>query len=302
MLARNTPVALVVGAAGFLGSHLVDKLLDKNIQVIGIDDLTYGERKNLSKASENKDFHLIIESASKLDLDLARLDYIFIIPQKQINLDKVLELFRKSKSRLLLVSSIDLYNKDDAEDYLWLEGIELNIAKQAQKHNLNARILRIGSVFGPRMTFDPQLEKPDPLVRLIQQSLLGDLQKEISLDFSSRALFVSDACNLIVKCILSGATAQKIFDGVSNSPIKVSEIKQILLDPIWYENREFIPTILPPWPTPNLDKTIKFLNWQPNLKLVPSLRKTLSYFKDNEITVPELELGTWNLELEGEGG
>ena len=39
-VARNTPVAFVVGAAGFLGSHLVDKLLDKKIQDDGVDNLS----------------------------------------------------------------------------------------------------------------------------------------------------------------------------------------------------------------------------------------------------------------------
>jgi len=50
LLSRNTPVALVVGAAGFLGSHLVDALLNKNIQVVGVDDLTNGQQKNLQTA------------------------------------------------------------------------------------------------------------------------------------------------------------------------------------------------------------------------------------------------------------
>jgi hypothetical protein len=39
LLSRNTPVALIIGTAGFVGSHLAEKLLDKGIQVVGIDDL-----------------------------------------------------------------------------------------------------------------------------------------------------------------------------------------------------------------------------------------------------------------------
>lgn len=285
-LSRNTPVALVVGAAGFLGSHLVDKLLDKGLQVIGIDDLKTNKRQNLQEAIKNKNFHLIIESPDQVELDLSRLDYLFIAPDRDWNLEKVLNLFKKTDCRSLFISSIDLYEKDNEKEELnRLKEREKEIARFAGIYKLNARVLRLGPVFGPRMDFKTK----DPLVRLIQQALTGDLQKDVTLEFSSRALFVADAVDLIVKTMLAGSTAQKIFDGVNIEPIKVSEIKQVLMDPVWYETRDFIPSPLPPWSTPNLEKTIKFLNWHPEPKLIANLRQTLSYFKDNEIEVPAVQ-------------
>lgn len=285
-LSRNSPVALIVGAGSFIGSSLTDELLRKGIQVIGLDDLEAGEKSNLREAAENKDFHLLIESPERVDLELSRLDYLFIIPQLKWNLGKILELFKNKKCRCLLVSSIDLYDKQHKEEKVGeLRELEVEVAKYADIHKLNARILRLGAVFGPRMNFDSR----DPLIKLIQQSLSGDLQSEISLEFSSRALYISDTVDLIIKTIFAGSTAQKIFDGVLPVPIKISEVKQVLLDPIWYESRGFVSTELPPWPTPNLDKTIKFLNWHPQSKLVTSLRKTLQFFKDNEISVPKPE-------------
>ena len=101
----------------------------------------------------------------------------------------------------------------------------------------------------------------------------------------------------MIRTIFAGSTAQKIFDGVLLKPIKVEEIKLILLDPVWHESKDFTPMELPPWPTPNLDKTVKFLNWQPRHKLVSSLRQTLSYFKEEEIGIPELEDGDLKLEI-----
>lgn len=286
LLSRNTPVALVVGAAGFLGSSLVDKLLVKNIQVVGVDDLSFGRRENLANAVEDKNFHLITESPDRLDLELERLDYIFVVWAKELNLSKTLKLFKDSTSRLLFVSSIELYGKDfKDQDLEWYKKGEVEIARFARDHNLNARILRLGSVFGPRMDFKIQ----DPMVKLIQQSLTGDLQKEVALEFSSRSLYIDDAVELLIKCIFAGATAQKIFDGVATTPVKISEVKQILLDPVWYESKNFIPTELPPWFTPNIEKTIRFLNWHPKTKLIEGLRKTLNYFKDNEIKVPKLD-------------
>lgn len=298
LLARNSPVALVVGCIGFFGSNLVDKLIAKDIQVVGIDvakDLSgdsQSEKKyNLSKAIENKNFHLLTDKIEKLNLDLDRLDYIFVIPETGVNYKAVFELASKLKSRVLLISSVLLYDKgSEVADLIWLKDIESQMANKAKDSNLNARILRLGPVFGPRMKFRKVIAGDDPTIRLIQLSLLGDLQKDTSLEFLTRALYIDDACDLTIKCIFAGATAQKIFDGVLPQPIKVSEIKQILLDPLWYENKKFVPSELPPWSTPNLDKTIKFLNWHPKHKLVENLRLTLSYFKDNEIEIPKFKV------------
>lgn len=300
LLAINTPVALVVGAGSFFGSHLVDKLLAKNIQVIGVDNLTSGKKQNLVEASENKNFHLIIDPTESPDLKLERLDYILLIPKPDLHYKKTFDLFKQLKSRLLLISSIDLYDQASA-NLGWLKRVEAEVARIAKEENLNARILRLGAVFGPRMSFDCE----DPMIRLIQQSLSGGLHKDTSLQFSSRAIFVDDAASLAIKCIFAGSTAQKIFDAVSPTPVKIAEIKQVLLDPIWYENKQFIPSELPPWPTPNLEQTTKVLNWQPTTKLVAGLRQTLSYFKDHEIKVPELEAGKeenekWQMEKAGE--
>lgn len=284
LVARNSPVAAVIGAGSFFGSHLALRLLDKNIQVIGVCNLDEKARQDLTEASSNKNFHLIDTTVNNLSLGLEKLDYIFIIPQKETDYRRVFDAFKKFKSRLLLISSIDLYDREIAESQLsWLKTIESGIAKIVSENQLNARILRLGPIFGPNMDFDD-----DPIAKLIAQSLNGDLQKELSLEFSSRALFIDDACDLAVKCIFAGSTAQKIFDGVSPHPIKVSDIKQILLDPVWYESRTFTQTELPPWPTPNLEKTIKFLNWHPKNNLVANLRKTLAYFKDHEIKIPKI--------------
>lgn len=293
-LSRNTPVALVVGAAGFLGSNLVDKLVDKNIQVIGVDNFSTGKKHNLEKATKSNLFHLLFEDAQDLELEVGRLDYIFIVASNNWDLKKFLKIFKEKKARLLFASFIELYYDSNKLVYSdkhsgeleHFKDKEIEIAKFAKEHQLNARVLRLGPIFGPRMNFN----NGDPIYKLIQEALSGDLQKEAPLEFSTRALYISDVCDLMIKCVLSGATAQKVFDGVSPTPIKVAEIKQVLLDPVWYEEKGFRPTELPPWITPNLEKTMRFLNWQPQADLVQSLKQTLSYFKDHEIKVPEIEV------------
>lgn len=285
-VSRNTPVALIVGAASFLGSHLTDKLLSLNIAVLGVDDFSSGKNINLEDASKDKNFHLINTNAENLHLEVERLDYIFILASS-LSLERVLAVAKQYKSRLVLVSSIELYDRDILEKLHSLKKAESHLAKFASENNLNARVIRLSAVFGPRMNFSAK----DPMIRLIQAALLDELQKEIvANEFSSRALYVSDAVDLIVKSMMSGATSQKIFDGVS-SPVKVSEIKQILLDPIWHESRNFEPSELPPWPTPNLEKTMKFLSWKQKKPLVLALKETINYFKDKEVSIPKMEIG-----------
>lgn len=284
-LSRNTPVALVVGAASFLGSHLVDQLLGKNIQVIGVDDFSTGKKENLNLATKSSYFHLINQDVGDLEIDTLRLDYIFITAGN-LEFRNILRIFKEKGARLLFRSFIELYSDEDLSEKLkWFKKAELDLARFAKEHDLNARVLRLGPVFGPRMNFDQK----DPTVKLIQEGLTSDLQKEIPLEFSSRALYVSDAVELMIKCMLAGSTAQKIFDGVHPSPVKVSEIKQILLDPVWFMEKGFTQSELPPWSTPNLEKTQKFLNWKPKMELVASLKQTIGYFKDNEIRIPKVD-------------
>ncbi len=286
--ARNTPLALVVGAGGFLGSHLTDALLLHNIQVVGVDNFSTGRRENLLDAIKNSSFHLINLPISEFSLALPRLDYIFFTAEGLGYIQNILELAKISKSKIVLLSSINLYDKKEAYGLTWLSDLENQIAKFAKECNLNARVVRLASVFGPRMHF----REKDPIVRLIQASLLDELQAQsTALEFSSRAIFIDDAVKLIIKSMLAGATAQKIFDGLALQPTQVEEIKQVLLDPIWYEQKGFRPSELPPWPTPNLKSTMDHLGWSPRTSLVEALRKTISYFKDNQIQIPKLDRG-----------
>ena len=285
LISRNVPVALVVGAAGFLGSQLSEKILLKNIQVLGIDDFSTGKKENLNENVKNKNFHFINSDAGKIEVNTPRLDYIFIVSEGNWNLSRILYIAKEFKSKILFISTIELYDRNLPKEYIWFKEAESQIAKFATEEKLNARIVRLGPVFGPRMHF----RVSDPMIRLIHASLQGEIQKEsVALEFTTRALFVDDAVNLILKSILSGSTAQKIFDGV-NSPVKIAEVKQILMDPLWHETRGFKPSELPPWPTPNLESTKKHLSWKPESDLVSGLRKTLHYFKEADIQIPVME-------------
>lgn len=294
MLSRNSPVAYVAGAAGFIGSHLTDKLLEKGIQVVGVDDFSSGLRENLEEATKDKNFHLVRQSmAETLDFTLPRLDYAFFIlpedistPVYRASLDNFLDFVGKYSAKIVLVSSIDLYDSHHKGNLHNLKLAEEKVANFSMDNKANARVVRLAGVFGPRMHF----RHGDPIYRLIEAASQGSLQKEATpLDFTTRSLFIDDAVSLLIKAIMHGATAQKIYDGALLHPIKVAEIKQVLLDPLWHERKGFDPTELPPWPTPNILKTEKELVWRPKTPVVRALRETIVYFQNHPGLVGKIE-------------
>jgi nucleoside-diphosphate-sugar epimerase len=313
LVSRNEPVAFVVGVSGFIGSHLAEKLLDKGIQVIGVDNLSSGNKSNLHDCVKNGNFHFLNEDISDtqtvkklLNLILPRIDYAFFVAENGktnavythgvLNFLHFLKEAREriaeendsqiseEKPKILFCSSIDLYDSKIARDRKDLKEAEVKFAKFVRYYKMNARVVRLAAVYGPRMHF----RENDPMVRLLQVSLKGDLQKEqIDNDFSSRAVYIDDAVALLIKAILSGGTSHKIFDGSLLQPIKIAEVKQVLLDPLWHEERAFKPSELPPWASPNIEKTMTELGWRPKTSFVSSLRETVAYFKHHTEDVPE---------------
>lgn len=289
-LSRNCPTALIVGAAGFLGSHLTDRLLSKRVQVIGIDDLSSGKKENLVEANKDKNFHFFNQSIQQgIEIDFPRLDYAFFIVNEELPSYKfqgALEGFlsvckryikNSANPKVVLASSVKLYEEGNSSKNL--KEAEVRMAEFAYKNKASARVIRLVAVYGPRMHF----REKDPLIELLITAASDEIQKnEVVLDFMSRAIFISDAVELVLKATFHGMTSQKIYDGALIEPVKIEEIKQVLLDPLWHEAQNFQPTRLPPWPTPNLLKTQKELAWKPKTDLVKGLKETLNYLREKK--------------------
>jgi len=79
MAAKNThPVSVVTGGAGFLGSHLVDRLLTEGHRVIAIDNLITGNTANIGHLAGNENFRFIKHNVSNfIFLPEEKIDYVF---------------------------------------------------------------------------------------------------------------------------------------------------------------------------------------------------------------------------------
>lgn len=304
LVSRNRPVALVVNACTFLASSLINYLLEKNIQVIGLDDLSIADKRNLEKPGKSKDFHLVNEAIDKDEvlekfskLDLPRLDYAFFITDKTvadvilgrgiINFINIAGSTSKhgDRPRLVFSSTINLYGRNLSGKDRIIKEAEAKFATGVKNFKLNGRVVRLAETYGPGM----ELDDDSMFSRLITATINDKLEDEkTSTVFSERSLYVTDAIRLLVKTALSGATSNKIFDGALLYPLRISEIKQILINQVWADENPPELTKMPPWPTPNLIKTMKELAWAPKSDILQSLKETVAYFKERPELVPKV--------------
>src|SRR2546422_2540770 len=78
MPARSQPISVVTGAAGFLGSHLTDRLLAEGHRVIAIDNMITGNEANIGHLAGNENYRFIKHNVSNfIFLAEGKLDYVF---------------------------------------------------------------------------------------------------------------------------------------------------------------------------------------------------------------------------------
>ena len=182
----NKSKILITGAAGFIGSNLVDYLINKDYYVFGIDNLITGSYENISHLSRNNNFEFIekditeyIEIKDKLDYILhfaspaSPMDY-YNYPLQTLKANAIggynaLELAKKNNAKLLLASTSEVYGDPlvhpQVESYfgnvnpigprsIYDESkrfIESMTIAYNRYHNVNVSIVRIFNTYGPRM-------------------------------------------------------------------------------------------------------------------------------------------------------
>lgn len=180
------PTAVVTGAAGFIGSHLVERLLADGHRVIGIDDLSIGRKSNLdfartAEAAGQFSFHRCDVAADPLDEVIGEAQWLFhlaaladIVPSIQRPMDyhranvegtvRVLEAARKAGvRRFVYAASSSCYGTPDVTPtpetaparpmypYALSKWVgEQYVLHWAQTYDLPAASLRLFNVFGPR--------------------------------------------------------------------------------------------------------------------------------------------------------
>ena len=305
---------LVTGCCGFIGSNMCEYLIEKNHNVIGIDNLLTGNLNNISNINSNKKFIFIkhdVCNEINLDVKVHKImhfastaspkDYLkFPIKTLQIGsqgTENVLNLALKNNATVLVASTSEVYGDPlvhpQSEDYFgnvnpigprgvydeakrYLEAITMAYNK---KLGLDTKIVRIFNTFGPKMRKDDGRAIPNFINQILENkniTVYGNGKQTRSF------CYINDTIEGCYKAIKSDY----------NFPINIGNPKEYtilelikILEKLTLKkcDLEFfdLPQDDPKVRRPEIALAKKLLNWQPKTKLEDGLIKTINYFCNN---------------------
>jgi UDP-glucuronate decarboxylase len=301
---------LVTGGAGFLGSHLVDRLMNNGDDVICLDNLYTGNKQNILKWFDRPNFEFIrhdITEPIRLEVDqiyhLAcpaspvhyQYNPIKTIKTSVLGTMNMLGLAKRVKARFFLASTSEVYGDPDIhpqpEDYwgnvnpigiraCYDEGkriAETLTYDYHRQHNLEVRVVRIFNTYGPRM-----LENDGRVVsNFIAQALQGNPLTIYGDGTQTRSFcYVSDLISGFVKLMNSDYTNPvNIGNSEEYTIAQLASTIQSMINPGAEIIFKPLPSDDPRRRCPDISKAKNILNWQPTIDLIEGLKSTIDYFQ-----------------------
>ena len=301
---------LITGGAGFLGSHLVDKLVEKNHHIFVLDSLLTGNKTNINEHIEsnnveflNHDVQNYIEVAEGLDvvMHLASAAAPKAYTQFPINTLKAgsigtintLGLAKSKKAKYLLVSTSEIYGdpKESPQKETYWGNVnpigprsmydeakrfsEACVASYNNIHNLNTRIVRLFNTYGPRM----QLNDGRVVTNFIYQALKNQEITVYGDGTQTRSFcFATDTVEGMIKALDSNSG--EVFNIGNPQEITVNELAEKIIK-LTNSNSKIkfkeLPIDDPLKRKPDITKAQKLLDWQPKVGLEEGLQKTINW-------------------------
>lgn len=305
--------AVVTGGAGFLGSHLCDKLIEKNIKVICIDNLITGNINNIEHLFGNTNFEFLKHDVTNFIHVPGKVDYVlhFASPASPIDYlklpiqtlkvgslgtHKALGLSKEKNARFLLASTSEVYGDPEIhpqkEEYwgnvnpVGPRGVYDEAKRFAEAmtmayhryHNVETRIVRIFNTYGPRMRLDDGRALP----AFVSQALRGEDITVFGDGSQTRSFcFVSDLTEGIYRLLLSNETnpvnignpSEITIKQFAEEVVKITETKSKII----YKE---LPIDDPKVRQPDITKARTLLGWEPKVDRHEGLRITIDYFRN----------------------
>jgi len=304
--------ALITGAAGFLGSHLAERLLAEGFSVVGMDNLITGDVANIAHLA-GRDFLFIKHDVTNFIYLDGPIDYIlhFASPASPIDYLRVpiqtlkvgslgthntLGLAKAKGARYLLASTSEVYGDPlvhpQREDYwgnvnpVGPRGVYDEAKRFAEAmtmayrrvHGVDTRIVRIFNTYGPRM----RVEDGRAIPAFMSQALRGEELTVFGDGSQTRSLcYVTDTVDGIFRLLMSD-----VKDPVNvGNPLELS-IRQLAERVIAATGSESpigtrpLPVDDPKVRQPDITRATEALGWSPKVSLEDGLARTVTYFRE----------------------
>src|SRR5499426_4168114 len=313
-MAKNSqPVSVVTGGAGFLGSHLVDRLLAEGHRVIAVDNLITGNTANIGHLAGNENFHLINHNVSNfIFLPEQQIDYVFHFASPASPIDylelpiptlkvgalgthNTLGLAKEKKATFILASTSEVYGDPlehpQKEDYwgnvnpIGPRGVYDEAKRFAEAmtvayyryHKLDAKIVRIFNTYGPRMRVNDGRAVP----AFISQALRNEDVTVFGDGSQTRSFtYITDLVDGIIRLMLSDVNDPVNIGNPREMTIK--EIAETIIRMTGATSKivyKPLPTDDPKQRRPDITRARDLLGWEPKVQLEEGLVKTIDYFR-----------------------
>jgi dTDP-glucose 4,6-dehydratase len=308
------PVSVVTGAAGFLGSHLTDRLLAEGHRVIAIDNLITGNTANIGHLAGNPDFRFIKHNVSNfIFLPEEKLDYVFHFASPASPIDylelpiptlkvgalgthNTLGLAKDKKASFILASTSECYGDPlvhpQKEDYwgnvnpIGPRGVydeakrfgEAMTMAYHRYHKVDTKIVRIFNTYGPRM----RLRDGRVVPAFIGQALAGKPLTVFGDGSQTRSFcYVSDLIDGIFRLAM----------GDFHEPVNIGNPREMTIKQFGEEILRItgakskieykpLPEDDPKVRQPDISRAKKILGWEPKVEFDEGIKKTIEYFRN----------------------
>ncbi|HAQ37926.1 MAG TPA: NAD-dependent dehydratase [Saprospirales bacterium] len=305
-------VAVVTGGAGFLGSHLCDRLMSEGHEVVCIDNLLTGNLDNIAHLFGKDGFHFIRHDVTNYIHIPGNVDYVlhFASPASPIDYlelpiqtlkvgslgtHKALGLAKDKQAVFLLASTSEVYGDPlihpQQENYwgnvnpIGPRGVYDEAKRFAESmtmayhryHSVQTRIVRIFNTYGPRM----RLKDGRALPAFISQALTGEDLTVFGDGNQTRSFcYVDDLVEGIYRLLLSG----------ENYPVNIGNPEEITINQMAEEVIRFtgssskiihlpLPEDDPKIRKPDITRAKNILGWSPKVDRETGVKKTIEYFR-----------------------
>ena len=298
---------VVTGAAGFIGSHLSEALLDRGHTVIGIDNLLTGDRGNVEHLQQ-REFSLVEQDVARyIDVDgpvdwvlhwaspASPADYlaypIQTLKAGALGTHNALGLARAKRATFVLASTSEVYGDPavhpQPETYwghvnpIGPRGVydeakrfaEAMTTAYHRHHGLQTRIVRIFNTYGPRMRLDDGRAVPNFIVQALRGedlTIYGDGEQTRSF------CYISDLVEGIVR-LMHADTSEPVNIG-NPQEMSILQVARSIIEATGSRSRvvhEPLPVDDPKVRRPDITRARKLLGWQPQVSLETGLRATI---------------------------